>query len=135
MGYFYIDIWKNYSDVWNQHPRVCRNVKTHLKQTKKIGSKNTLMGVVLGCNFEKQLPYLKSAPFRVLRENNITNVGNKNISLEYFKTKTWKNYHHNWNLHSRICQNVKFCAKNRNPEIWDKKCVIWVFISGLQLWK
>ena len=56
---------KNDCDIWNQHPRICRNAKncTKQKQTNKksnLGPKMPCLGI-LKCKFEKVLSYLKSA--------------------------------------------------------------------------
>ena len=58
---------KNDCDIWNLHPKICRNAKKKKKKKKKkctkqnkknkqtqIGSKIPYLGV-LGCNFEKVL--------------------------------------------------------------------------------
>ena len=46
---------KNDYNVWNQHPRIWRNVKNCVKQTKSnLGPKMPYLGI-LGCKFEKAL--------------------------------------------------------------------------------
>ena len=46
--------------MWNQHPRICRNVKNCAKQKKmEFGTKMPYLGI-LDCKFEKVLSYLKS---------------------------------------------------------------------------
>ena len=54
------ELEKNYFDIWNQHPRICRNAKKSAKQKKiEFGTKMQYLGI-FGCKFEKVLSYLKS---------------------------------------------------------------------------
>ena len=53
---------KNDCDIWNQHPKICQNVKKLSKTKKKsnLGPKLFSLGI-LGSKFEKVLSYLKPA--------------------------------------------------------------------------
>ena len=65
-GYFSAGIWRNYCHIWRQQWfatfRTIKNFTHH--NIKKIHTKNYLfvISVFLDWNFEKLLPYLKSAP-------------------------------------------------------------------------
>ena len=54
--------WKNCCHIWNQYPQNCQKEKFHGKQ-KNFNFRTKLLYVwyFLGYNFEKLLPYLKSA--------------------------------------------------------------------------
>ena len=58
LGIFGLQFNKSYSQIFNQHPRICETIKFHRKQRKIIlGTKNALFEF-LDWNIEKLLSYL-----------------------------------------------------------------------------
>ena len=53
--------FKNNCNIRNHHTESSSHFRAKIKSL-KFGTKNDLFGCVLGCNFEKLLSYLKSAP-------------------------------------------------------------------------
>ena len=49
------------------------------------------------------------------------------MPLRISRLKIGKNDRDIWNWHPRIYRNAKNCAKQNENQIWDQKCLIWVF--------
>ena len=60
LGIFRLKIETNDCDIWNQHPRFCRNAKMvqNKKKQTNVGPKMPYLGI-LGCKFEKVLSYFQ----------------------------------------------------------------------------
>ena len=126
--YFWAAILKkNYSQIFNQHSRICETFKISSK-TKKIslGPKMLYLGFWAGMlsNWQSTPSNLSNSKF--LAKTRILKFGTKKCLIWMFGVAVLKNNCHIWNQHPRILQ--RFVQKNKNPYIWDDKrqiCVFW----------
>ena len=80
-----------------------------------IFGQKCLILVFLGHNFKKAAV--------------IFEISTKMPYLDIFGQEFWKNYCHIWNLHPQICLFLT-SRKNKITEIWEQKCLIWVFLCS-----
>ena len=88
--YFWAGIWKHYSHILNQQPRICQNAKLHEKiKMPKFGTKNALFGY-FWTDILKKYCHIWNQHLRICliakfcEETKMPKFGTKNIILGYF---------------------------------------------------
>ena len=115
----------NYCHIWNRRPWICltKNFCVRMKVS-NFGAKNALFGY-----------------FRVWILKNYSHIWNQRpkfflITKRNLRVK--KSYIWNQNLEKLLSylklapSNLSYCkvwCKNKSLEIWNQKCLIWVFLS------
>ena len=97
----------------------------------KFGTRKALFGY-FWTRIQKLSSYLASQICQFEKFGKImkmSNFGAKNALIAYFWARISKGYCHIWNKYPRICVTAKFREKNENAQIWDKKCLIRVFLT------
>ena len=121
--------------VSNQRPRICFVAKFGGKiKILKFRVKNALFGYFWAGIFKKKrLSYLKSGPSHLsnckfCKKTKMSKFGTKNVLFGYFWVGIWKKCCHIWNQHLNL-SNCKISWNNENAYIWDKKCLVWLFLG------
>ena len=93
LEYFWAGIWKQYSHIWNQLPRICLIPKFHEKtKMPKLGTKNALFGY-FGARTLGNYCHISNHHLRIFliakfcEVTKILKFGTKNALFEYFWLK------------------------------------------------
>ena len=120
--------------IWDQKTIVLFQISTlEFFKLQNFGKKQKyLVWVYLGLKFKKLFSYLKSDPWICLIakfciETKMPKFGTKNALFGHswaWISKKLLSYLKSAPLKFALLQNF---AKNKNAQIWDQKCLIWVF--------
>ena len=124
MPYFDIsgqEFWKNYCEIWNQHPSICLIAKYfEIMEMPKFATKSALFGYSWTgiwkqyCHMWNQHPQICLIA-KFCWKAKMPKFGTKNALFGSFWARILKNYSHIWNEH---------------PQIYEK----WVFNSYNEFW-
>ena len=135
----YPQIWDEKCLIWVFLGFNLKVILSYLNQHLRIflisnfGEKTKFIWDFLGQNFKKLLSYLKLAPSILptckisRKKRKCLNLGPKMNQLGVFGTE----FKNNSPYLKSAPSNLSYCKisqKNENAYIWDKKCLIWVFL-------
>ena len=134
LDFFELEFKKNCYLIWNQHPRICENVKFCEKLKIVLLSKMSYFGI-FGLEFENNIVSFQSAPSNLYNckcceKMKMPKYRTKNALLWYFCFRNLKNYSYILYQHTRICLVIKVLWKNENfgyfcVTILENYCNIW----------
>ena len=127
-GYFWTGIWKQYSHIWSQQPRIWLMAKFCQKiKILKFRLKNALFGYFWARNwtiaiFETTtLEFDRFAEFR--EKMTMAKLGTKNVCYRYFWAGNWKQYSNIWLQYHRTCLIAKLREKMKFPNFETKNAL------------
>ena len=146
------EYWKNYCQIWNQHPWIYLNPKyCELKKMPKFGTKSALFGLFLA-RILKNYDHIWNQHFRIsvvakfCEGGKCLNLGpkmpylgifdgkcliwaflTKNALFGKFSVRIFKKLLSYLKSAPLNLSNCKILWRNKTAKIWDQKCLIWVF--------
>lgn len=136
--YLWAGILRNYCDIWNQRPRICRTGKicTKIKVSKFETKKTASFGYFWAgtsknyCRISIQIPRI------CLTEKCHAKIKtwNQKCLIWVFYAAVWKSSCHIWGQHFQICLILKFHATIKMSNFGTKNSLLRYFWTGIWKW-